>query len=592
VAKECPGGSAVRRSESLSTTSSPESASAAAVGQSRLRKRLYAWHGWIGLNLGLLLFAVCFSGAIAVFTPELDWALDPARRAQPNGASDSQKASWGQLERAAKEAHPEAAIRFLARGATPRRADMALVHYGGGDLRTLLIDPYAARVTGQRAFLDLKSFVRIFHKQFYLVPGTVGFHGTLIVGLLSFALLAAVITGMVAFKGWWKALLTLRTGKSRRIFWSDLHRCLGGWALLVALVASLTGLWYLGERLADDVGLVDHEPAFPRLNPDTLMERGPVLKPLPIDELMDRARSAYPELKPTAVALPARLEDTFVVTGSAEAFAIRDRANQIALDPYSGEVIAIRRGSEIPALKRLAHTIDPLHFGTFGGAPTRWIWFLAGIALSVGILVGAYTHALRSTRTAEGGDRAPSMRWALSGLATSIVLCASAVSGAAYIAKAQIGLDIEPRASSPVARFSVGEAKGVLYLDGLPANGRQSASLRFIDGSGYPYVRNAEFRHERAAGRPEASAKFSEGRLHASLPLGDQGEIHIEALRLRLQPEAKWIEANPLPQGNGRPAAIQPPPRPEVPSYVFVGIGVFSLLLLAPTAIWLRRLRW
>ena len=44
------------------------------------RKRLYAWHGWLGLHFGVLLYAICLSGTVAVFTPEIDVWLDPVRQ--------------------------------------------------------------------------------------------------------------------------------------------------------------------------------------------------------------------------------------------------------------------------------------------------------------------------------------------------------------------------------------------------------------------------------------------------------------------------------------------------------------------------------
>jgi uncharacterized iron-regulated membrane protein len=46
-----------------------------------IRKALFHLHGWFGVNLGLLLFIVCFSGTVATLSDEIDWFFNPAVRA-------------------------------------------------------------------------------------------------------------------------------------------------------------------------------------------------------------------------------------------------------------------------------------------------------------------------------------------------------------------------------------------------------------------------------------------------------------------------------------------------------------------------------
>ena len=230
------------------------------MGSRFTRKRVFKLHGWLGLNLGWLLFAVCLSGTIAVFTPELDRLLDSVRNIVPSG--DGQPASWEQWQNAVEMSYPGAAILYMERALSDRETPVvATVRCGPGDLRRVFIDPYSSVVLGQRSQLDLKSFVRIFHKQFYLVKSEIGFHGTLLVGWFGLLLLVSALTGLYAFKRWWRALYTIRFNRGARVFWSDLHRSLGTWALLVAIVVSVTGLWYLVEKNLEALGLAEHDAA-------------------------------------------------------------------------------------------------------------------------------------------------------------------------------------------------------------------------------------------------------------------------------------------------------------------------------------------
>ena len=76
------------------------------------------------------------------------------------------------------------------------------------------------------------------------------------------------------YKGWWKHLARLRLGRGLRIFLSDLHRFAGVWTFLLAMLFAVTGLWYLTERVLEDLDLAEHEP-MPALSAEVMSSRSP-----------------------------------------------------------------------------------------------------------------------------------------------------------------------------------------------------------------------------------------------------------------------------------------------------------------------------
>src|SRR3546814_18780773 len=81
-------------------------------GGGRGRRTLFRFHAWIGVNLGLRLCVICFSGTAAVFGPGLNGLADPALRVQPPPA-DREAVSWQRLHDATAEAFPHAMVLYL-----------------------------------------------------------------------------------------------------------------------------------------------------------------------------------------------------------------------------------------------------------------------------------------------------------------------------------------------------------------------------------------------------------------------------------------------------------------------------------------------
>lgn len=157
-----------------------------------------------------------------------------------------------------------------------------------------------------------------------------------------------------------------RTDRGPRVFSGNLHKLLALWSLWFVLIMALTSIWYFGERILYrfDIDFEDHSTA---LNLHEL----PSVGPLPparrsLDELVARAQEALPGLDVKRIVLPSANEAVYI-EGQASAWFVRDRTNSVAINPYTGAVLSVRRAEDMPIIERWVHTADLLHFGDFGG---------------------------------------------------------------------------------------------------------------------------------------------------------------------------------------------------------------------------------
>ncbi|WP_372089217.1 PepSY-associated TM helix domain-containing protein [Tistrella mobilis] len=392
------------------------------------RKGLFRIHAWIGLVLGYLLYVICLSGTAVVFGHELAWLGDPAKRvAAP--AAGTPRISWQALHDSVAAAHPGTHILGLAMDPDDlRRPAWALVAGREGDLRRVPVDPWTGEPGPQKAGLDLHLWLRVFHKQLYIVPGVTGVHGALIVGALALPLLVALITGLITTRRWWQAAVTLRMGRSARLFWSDLHRFAGVWSMLIGILICLTGLWYLVETAADTAGAGFTEgPALPGIAPARAQAQAAPL--IDLDLAVARAAEAFPALVVTTIMPPRRPGHPLVLAGRGDGVLLRDGTEGVALDPTTGAVLQIRDAAGLTLLQRWVNTADPLHFGTFGGVATRILWLVAGLLTSAGILAGLIGAWLRLDRRQAGGPPGRARMGALATILPCLGLLLAAIHG-------------------------------------------------------------------------------------------------------------------------------------------------------------------
>jgi uncharacterized iron-regulated membrane protein len=418
--------------------------------ESSSRRGLFRIHAWIGLQLGYLLFAICLTGTLAVPSAELLWLVNPQQRIESR--ADAASLSWQKLHDAVTAAHPQATLLYLQAPEGPRSPARAILAYGPQDYRGVAVDPHSYAVGENRSSFGLQSFLRILHKQLYLVSGVIGVHGTLIVGLLALPLLVAVYTGLASVRRWWRAMRQIRRGRSPRLFWSDLHRFAGLWAATVTILLALTGLWYFAEIILQDARLISEDAPVQRLPAAAMVQRPALLPPFDLDAAATAARAAWPGIEFSQLALPQRADDPLVFTGQAEAWLVRDRANRVFIDPLTNSVLDVQRAEDLSALQRWIATADPLHFGNFAGLASKLVWFAAGLLLCGGILSGLISAWLRLQRHPDPGLSRTSLVAAL----CTLLLLGAAAHGAVVYGYGLQRLAQQPRDLTMLGEVTVG----------------------------------------------------------------------------------------------------------------------------------------
>jgi uncharacterized iron-regulated membrane protein len=338
------------------------------------RRKLFDLHAWLGFHLALLMTIVLATGTIATVANEIDWLIQDDMRVTPDGGM----VSWGEMEAAVNAFRPDGQIVTFGPMAGDHFAWRARVAYPSGGYEFVHVDQWTGEVTGTTHALTVQRFFRDLHRYLFMP----NFIGLPLVTSLAFVLAISLYTGLKTARNWKTLMFRLRLNKGSRIAVGDAHKAAGIWASWFFLVMIVTGVWYLfefGTYVTTGEAL---EPDRPSVTAERAAEFGTVIDDRPLGEVIAAAQSAFPNLKITEVQYPRSATSAFIVLGTRINPALRQRANRVFLDPESLEVIKVQRAEDIGSLAYLNEMADPLHFGSFGGLPTKAIWFVFGLAMT------------------------------------------------------------------------------------------------------------------------------------------------------------------------------------------------------------------
>lgn len=360
-------------------------------------KTMVAVHGWSGILLGLLLYAVVLTGTAAVFAPEIGaWSAGHVTT-----RSAFEKPIDGTIRRLAAQTPPKyrGAVNLFEIGdhglgvffhrdeldAEGVPIERGIYYQLDNTGRTVeAVHGTSEEVFGPRNDDALSSFLVDTHVRLHL-PNP---WGLLLTGILGLAMLVAAISGLLIHRHLFKDSFTLRRRGQAVLADRDRHSVAGTWSLPFAFILAFTGSFFsfFGTVGVPVVAMAAFSGNVEALSEAVFGNPGkPNPRPIAIGNL-DRV---------TADAVHRTGEaPTFVVIenfGRTDA-KITSYHNPKASDIepvallYNGATATFERakptvGTHASAGGTLAGIMGPLHFGNFAGLLSKAIWFGLGYAM-------------------------------------------------------------------------------------------------------------------------------------------------------------------------------------------------------------------
>lgn len=360
----------------------------------------YKWHSWCGVHLAVFLCFVLVTGTLAVVANELDWLSNPAIRAVPD--HPDQAVNWPAIYRSALAQVDDEQLMSLSAPLHPGYAASLVVKRPNNTRYRWYFHPSTGQYQGQGSWFNWQTVLRRIHRHLML-PVTLG---TTLVCITAFLFLGLSITGLGLHKRWLSGLIARPRSKSRRLFWTDIHKLAGLWSVWLLLIVSLTGVWYLVERWGG------HASYPVNSKPTGVSSTGvPELSVAQFSAILKQVSEHSAEFDIRHIRFPNKADSPLLVEGQGEQVLVRNRANNFAFNPYDGNLLSRRDGAQLSLHVRISEAADPLHFGTWGGFPSKVIYFVFGVILSGLSITGTYLYALKVSGGSQYRHASAMVKW-------------------------------------------------------------------------------------------------------------------------------------------------------------------------------------
>jgi uncharacterized iron-regulated membrane protein len=335
-----------------------------------MRKRLWQFHSWLGLIVGLGLVLIGLTGSLLVFHDEIEGVLNPTlTRVEPLPAG---RLPAVELVAAVNRRLPGYEIAgWGIDHRDPRHADFLYVRrHGSADWLVSSLNPYTGEVLANPRDDETTFTGWVLELHYALLADHTG---AFIAGLFGVALCLLGLSGLYLYRGFWKTVFTLRWNRSFRILFSDIHKFIGITSVAFNLVLGFTGAyWNLTHIIGHWIQGEDDEKPAPaaRLYAETL----------PFDTLFTDSVERVPGFQVNYVDFPIEPGLPVTLYGSAPGHVLTGPyGSSVVYDAQTGAFQSATDLRHAGLWTRILDTFIPLHYGTFGGLPVKILWCLGGL---------------------------------------------------------------------------------------------------------------------------------------------------------------------------------------------------------------------
>ena len=347
-------------------------------------KSLYDFHSTLGIGLGVIFFAIAFSGTVAVWSAELmHWEYRALRDCAPGVTTVQQAIDT------ANQSLDLSATSFVVDLPDEVRSCITFQRLNRerwNGIEWLHVDP-----AGKHApVFELSGMTWLLIRMHtnFVAQNAIGRYASGLVGIL---FLLSTVAGLLMHRRIREQAYSLNTGGSARKVAADLHKGVGMWAFPFHVLMALTGAWVgLAGAVTAVMGfavLGSQEAVIEAVLGPPAEPTGHTVEMVDVDEVVERAIAHVPNGEPSWLFIEHwGDENARIHVNLRRGDRLGDHID-VKFDGREGALLRTTDFSEGSPYEQLYATIAPLHYATFGGTPLKLLYYLLGCVMCV--LVGS-----------------------------------------------------------------------------------------------------------------------------------------------------------------------------------------------------------